>query len=64
MQDFIEFDPDYEFDAARFYDFTSPESLSDSEEAERWFRFAPSYPPSRKHLHSYFYSFYLYRVEN
>lgn len=46
MEDFIEFDPDYEFDAARFYDFTRPEPLFESEEAQRWFRFAPTYPPS------------------
>ncbi|XP_017244880.1 protein TPX2 isoform X3 [Daucus carota subsp. sativus] len=46
MQDFVEFDPDYEFDAARFYDFTRLESFSEAEEAQLWFRFAPSYPPS------------------
>lgn len=48
MEDFFEFDLDYEYDAACFYDFTRPESLSESEEAQLWFRFAPSYPPSRK----------------
>ncbi|KAA8533816.1 hypothetical protein F0562_031333 [Nyssa sinensis] len=53
MEDFIEdfFEPsgidvDYEFDAARFFDFTRPESCSEAEEADRWFESIGSYPPS------------------
>lgn len=43
-----EIDPDYEFDAPRFYDFTRPETFLDDAEAEQWFEFTESYPPSRK----------------
>lgn len=57
MEDFIEvdfvaseIDLDYEFDAARFFDFTRPESISETDEAEHWFESAGSYPPSRKLL--------------
>ncbi|XP_016564787.1 protein TPX2 isoform X7 [Capsicum annuum] len=53
MEDFIvecsdvyEIDSEYEFDAARFYDFCRPESTSDAEEAERWFQTAGNYLPS------------------
>ncbi|GFY84341.1 hypothetical protein Acr_03g0011150 [Actinidia rufa] len=51
VADFFEFSEvasDYEFDAARFFDFSRPESSSEAEEAERWFQSARSYPPSRK----------------
>ncbi|KAJ0106691.1 hypothetical protein Patl1_18605 [Pistacia atlantica] len=41
-----EIDLDYEFDAARFFDFTLEESLPEAREAELWFESAPSYPPS------------------
>ncbi|CAN4080804.1 unnamed protein product [Withania somnifera] len=41
-----EIDSEYEFDAARFYDFCHPESTSDAEQAERWFQTAGNYPPS------------------
>ncbi|KAJ4712898.1 protein TPX2-like isoform X1 [Melia azedarach] len=41
-----EVDLDYEFDAARFFDFTREESLAEAREAEFWFESAPSYPPS------------------
>ncbi|KAL7003217.1 hypothetical protein U1Q18_004375, partial [Sarracenia purpurea var. burkii] len=44
--DFSEVDYDYEFDADRFFDFTRPESSSETEEAERWFESAGNYPPS------------------
>lgn len=44
---FFDFEPDYEFDAPRFFDFSFPESQSDINVAESWFRTAPSYPPSR-----------------
>lgn len=43
-----EVDLDYEFDAARFFDFTREESLAEAREAEFWFESAPSYPPSRE----------------
>ncbi|XP_022845335.1 protein TPX2-like [Olea europaea var. sylvestris] len=41
-----EIDLDYEFDAARFYDFSRPESLAETRHAELWFHSAGSYPPS------------------
>ncbi|KAF8008697.1 hypothetical protein BT93_K2377 [Corymbia citriodora subsp. variegata] len=41
-----ECDPDYEFDAARFYDFGRSETCSEAEAAERWFESAGTYPPS------------------
>ncbi|XP_056160311.1 uncharacterized protein LOC115683252 isoform X3 [Syzygium oleosum] len=41
-----ECDPDYEFDAARFYDFRRSETCSEAEAAERWFESAGTYPPS------------------
>lgn len=52
MEQFVyeEIDPDYEFDASRFYDFTLPETNTEAREAERWFESAESYPPSRKHF--------------
>lgn len=45
-----EIDFTYEFDAPMFYDFTTQETLFDDCEAEQWFEFAQSYPPSRKNL--------------
>ncbi|TYH40697.1 hypothetical protein ES332_D12G265100v1 [Gossypium tomentosum] len=44
--DVREIDLNYEFDAARFFDFTSEESPVEAREAELWFESAPSYPPS------------------
>ncbi|XP_045792475.1 protein TPX2-like isoform X2 [Trifolium pratense] len=41
-----EIDLDYEFDAARFFDFTRPESSFESHQAQLWFQTAPNYPPS------------------
>ncbi|GKU95418.1 hypothetical protein SLEP1_g8782 [Rubroshorea leprosula] len=41
-----EIDLDYEFDAARFFDFTREESFAEARAAELWFESAPSYPPS------------------
>ncbi|KAK9914128.1 hypothetical protein M0R45_037922 [Rubus argutus] len=41
-----EIDMDYEFDAPSFYDFTRPETDWEAEEAQDWFRYAGSYPPS------------------
>lgn len=43
-----EIDVNYEFDAPMFFDFSKPESFWDASEAEQWFEFAKSYPPSRK----------------
>ncbi|KAG4390812.1 hypothetical protein AAZX31_05G052700 [Glycine max] len=41
-----EIDLDYEFDAARFFDFTRPETPSEAHEAQLWFQNAAGYPPS------------------
>ncbi|XP_054825398.1 protein TPX2 [Prosopis cineraria] len=41
-----EIDLDYEFDAARFFDFTRPETSAEAHQAEIWFETAGSYPPS------------------
>lgn len=43
----VEYDPNYEFDAPRYYDFCRMETDWDVEEAERWFDAARTYPPSR-----------------
>ncbi|XP_039036832.1 protein TPX2-like [Hibiscus syriacus] len=41
-----EIDLDYEFDAARFFDFTREESPEEAGEAELWFDSVPTHPPS------------------
>ncbi|KAL1559771.1 protein TPX2 [Salvia divinorum] len=41
-----EIDLDYEFDAARFFDFSHGESPVEARQAEFWFHSAGSYPPS------------------
>ncbi|XVF13256.1 hypothetical protein REPUB_Repub08aG0193100 [Reevesia pubescens] len=41
-----EIDLDYEFEAARFFDFTREELPAEAREAELWFESAPTYPPS------------------
>ncbi|XP_058764193.1 protein TPX2-like [Vicia villosa] len=41
-----EIDLDYEFDAARFFDFNRPETPVEAHQAELWFQNAPNYPPS------------------
>ncbi|XP_015877858.3 protein TPX2 isoform X1 [Ziziphus jujuba] len=41
-----EIDMDYEFDAARFYDFTKPETDWEDREAELWFESSGNYSPS------------------
>ncbi|KAL1201656.1 Protein TPX2 [Cardamine amara subsp. amara] len=41
-----EIDLEYEFDAARWYDFTRVELPAESQTAEFWFHSAPSYPAS------------------
>lgn len=48
-----EIDLEYEFDAARFFDFTREESFAEAREAELWFESAPNYPPSRESLLSF-----------
>lgn len=48
----VEIDLDYEFEAARFFDFTREESTVEAREAEMWFESVESYPPSRKLLKS------------
>lgn len=42
----VEIDPDYEFDAAQYFDFSREESLAEAREAELWFESAGTYPPS------------------
>lgn len=39
-------DPDYEFDAARYFDFCTAESFTESTRAEIWFESLRGYPPS------------------
>ncbi|KAL5552213.1 hypothetical protein UlMin_002389 [Ulmus minor] len=41
-----EVDLDYEFDAARFFDFSREETTAEARESEIWFESAKSYPPS------------------
>ncbi|KAK1565166.1 hypothetical protein Q3G72_020239 [Acer saccharum] len=41
-----EIDLNYEFDASCFFDFTREESLAEARQAELWFEYAPSCPPS------------------
>lgn len=48
-------DPEYEFDAPRYFDFARPESDSEAREAERWFDTAGTCPPSRKLSFSFFF---------
>lgn len=45
-----EIDLDYEFDVAMYYDFTRPETEKEIKEAEDWFKFAGTYPPSRQYF--------------
>ncbi|KAK3012175.1 hypothetical protein RJ639_010474 [Escallonia herrerae] len=42
----VEIDLDYEFEAARYFDFSREESSAEAREAEVWFETAVSYPPS------------------
>ncbi|XP_010550559.1 PREDICTED: uncharacterized protein LOC104821394 isoform X2 [Tarenaya hassleriana] len=43
---FEEFDIDFEYEAPRFYDFSRPELDSEKDQAELWFQYSGSYPPS------------------
>ncbi|KAJ9164097.1 hypothetical protein P3X46_023711 [Hevea brasiliensis] len=47
-----EIDIDYEFDAAKYYDFTLPENDFEAQEAERWFETTGYYPSSRSESYS------------
>lgn len=44
----FEIDLDYEFDAARYFDFSRAESIAEARQAELWFASAATCPPSRK----------------
>ncbi|XP_074264870.1 protein TPX2-like isoform X2 [Silene latifolia] len=46
LYDVVEVDFEYEFDAARFFDFSKPESQAEARMSELWFNSAPNYPPS------------------
>ncbi|KAH9612401.1 hypothetical protein KSS87_014426 [Heliosperma pusillum] len=46
LYDVVEVDFEYEFDAARFFDFSKPESQAEARVSELWFDSAPNYPPS------------------
>lgn len=46
-----EIDLEYEFDAARWFDFTRMELPAESQAAEFWFHSAPPYAPSREFHH-------------
>lgn len=48
-----EIDLEYEFDAARWHDFTREEAETESRVAELWFESAQSYPPSREYSFKY-----------
>lgn len=48
LDELQEFDWEYEYDAAFFYDFSIPESPFQAAQAQRWFETAGNYPPSRK----------------
>lgn len=54
-----EIDLDYEFDAARFFDFTRQETPAEARQAELWFQTARSYPPSRPYISFLFLTVYL-----
>lgn len=54
-----EIDLDYEFDAARFFDFTQQEPLAQARQAELWFQTAATYAPSRPLPFQPFFSFSL-----
>jgi hypothetical protein len=58
-----EIDLTYEFDAPMFCDFTKEETFLDACEAEQWFEFAQSYPPSRKNLRIFLRNLRIFFVE-
>lgn len=46
LEDSVEIDLDFEFDVAKFFDFTRSETPEDIEESEVWFQCAKGHPPS------------------
>ncbi|XP_055832322.1 uncharacterized protein LOC129901221 [Solanum dulcamara] len=46
LDELQEIDWEYEYDAACFYDFSTPESPFQAAQAQRWFETAGNYPPS------------------
>lgn len=48
FEDSLEIDFDYEFDVAKFYDFTKIETPEEIVEYELWFELSGGHPPSRK----------------
>lgn len=46
FDDPLEIDFDYEFDVAKFFDLTRPETAEEIQEAEMWFQCSQGYPPS------------------
>ncbi|KAI5074743.1 hypothetical protein GOP47_0010704 [Adiantum capillus-veneris] len=48
----FQFDPDFEFSAPHFYDFTAPESVAQLAEAESWFETSASHGASPFSVHS------------
>lgn len=50
-------DPDYEFEAPRFYDFMNGETEEDMRKAELWFESTISYAPSRMSTFEFNYVF-------
>ncbi|KAH7372812.1 hypothetical protein KP509_17G022600 [Ceratopteris richardii] len=48
----FQFDPDFEFSAPHFYDFTAPESSAQVAEAESWFETSASHDASPFSIHS------------
>jgi len=48
FEDSVEIDLDFEFDVAKFFDFTRSETPEEIEVSEAWFECAKGHPPSRK----------------
>ncbi|KAJ8429369.1 hypothetical protein Cgig2_033201 [Carnegiea gigantea] len=46
LEDSMEIDLDFEFDVAKFFDFTRSETPEDIDESEAWFQCAKGHPPS------------------
>lgn len=58
LDELQEIDWEYEYDAACFYDFSTPESPFQAAQAQRWFETAGNYPPSRKTYTNQFHFFH------
>ena len=50
VEELLEIDFDYEFDVAKFFDFTKIETSEEIMESELWFEFFQGHLPSRKLL--------------